>query len=104
MKNLNLLGVLSLGVVIGWASPRGMIKPWFEDNIIREGDKVRYNKNIPFYSKFYNQCEKITVIGLQSVEEDNQAWVLLERCDFNNNKISTDVISVNDLIKENHEQ
>lgn len=43
----------------------------------------------------------MTVIGLQSVESDNVAWVLLENCDFPGGKelITTDVFSQKDLKK-----
>lgn len=97
------MGGIITGVLIGEHSKGSFFRSGdSNDQTIHIGDKVRFNKHSK-YADLYNSCESITVIGLQAVSQDNEAWILPENCTgfmSQDRYIGTDVVSQSILIKQ----
>ena len=92
-----------LGIAVGKGSIGRFYRYCYSnDQTIYIGDKVRFRKHSK-YGDLYNTCESITVIGLQAVSQDNEAWILTENCSgfmSQDRYIGTDVVSQSILIKQ----
>jgi hypothetical protein len=96
------MSILFMGVVIGNSLPeRDIFYPWYDDGIIRVGDKVRYHPALT-QADYYNSCTYIRVISIKNVGQDRLAWVVLQDCHFPSGyeKVATDVIDTLNLLKE----
>lgn len=91
--NLAILGFI-IGVFAG-ENHRGkgpFFTSWY-GNDLYYGEHVKYKK----IDHFYSDCKKITIIGLQVVDNSNLAWVLLEGCPWTTERFYTDILDQSNL-------
>lgn len=55
-------------------------------NTLYIGESVKVKKGLDYTSFYNDQCKKRSIVGLQAVDEENLAWVLLEDCAWTNVK------------------
>lgn len=103
---LNLLGIgcliFAIGVIVG-ERQRGkgtFFKSWYDDKSLYYGEKVKVKEGLET-THFYNaNCKKMSVIGLQAVDNSNLAWVLLERCVWSKDYFTMETFNQNELEKK----
>lgn len=105
-KILNVLGIscvaFTLGVFAGERSKGGFFRSWYGDETaIYVGDKVLFTSD----SGVPNNCDKMTVLGLQAIEDKNVAWILLENCQWGEVRVrlGAETVNVKYLVKEKKE-
>jgi hypothetical protein len=70
----------SCGVVIGEHTKGGFFRSWdSNDPTLYAGDRVRFRKNAK-YADDYNTCKTITILDIETIENEKIAWVLLRDC------------------------
>lgn len=70
----------------------------FNDELYH-GEHVKAKKSFE-YENFYNACKDITIIGLQAVDDDSLAWVLMADCPWSATHLFTAVVSQKELEKK----
>jgi hypothetical protein len=94
------------GVAVGSSIPEDSTfsRPWYEDGLIRVGDKVRYHPALN-YADYYNSCTYIRVLSIKNVGNDRLSWLALQDCHFPSGyeNVTTHVMDVLNLVKVREE-